>query len=73
MCFRQFGGLREGFQCGLMGFVGVFHGLAGMLVSGEVILLAVLRRGGTVRVRSHFVEFGSSIMRIVVHDGSLFG
>jgi hypothetical protein len=47
--------------------------LAGMFVSREVILLAVLRGGGTVRVRGHFVEFGSSIMRIVVHDSSFFG
>jgi hypothetical protein len=73
MGFRQFGRLRERFQRGLMGLVGVFHGLAGMFVSGEVILLAVLRGGGTVRVRGHFVEFGSSIMRIVVHHGSFSG
>jgi hypothetical protein len=65
--------LRERFQCGLVGFVGVFHCLAGMLVARKVILLAVTHGSGTVRVRGHFVEFGSSLMRIVIHDGSSCG
>jgi hypothetical protein len=73
MLLRQFGGLRKGFQCGFVRFVGVFHRSAGMFVAGEVILLIVMRRCGAVRVRCHFVEFGGSLMRIVIHDGSLFG
>ena len=73
MCLRQFGRLRESFQRGLVGLVGVFHCLAGMLVASEVILLAVMRSGGPVRVRGHFVEFGGSLVRIVVHDRSFFG
>ena len=55
-----------------MCFVGVLHRLAGMLVASEVILLAVMHGGGTVRVRGHFVKLGSSLVRIVVHDGSFF-
>src|SRR5580704_1435636 len=51
----------------------MFHRLAGMLVAGEVILLVVMRGSGTVGMRGHFVEFGSSLMRIVVHDGSFLG
>ena len=51
----------------------MLHGLAGMLVAGEVILLVVMRGSGTVGMRGHFVEFGSSLMRIVVHDGSFCG
>jgi hypothetical protein len=73
MLLRQFGGFRESLQRGLVRFVGVLHGLAGMLVAGEVILFAVVCGGGAVSVRGHFVEFGSSLMRIVVHDGSFSG
>ena len=73
MLLRQFGGLREGFQCGFVGFVGVFHRSAGMFVAGEVVLLVVMRGGGAVGMRGHFVEFGGSLMRIVIHHGSLFG
>jgi hypothetical protein len=73
MLLCQFGGFRERLQRGLMRFVGVLHGLPGMLVAGEVILFAVVCGGGTVGVRGHFVEFGGSLMRIVVHDGSCFG
>jgi hypothetical protein len=57
----------------LVGFVGVLHGLAGMLVARVVILLAVTDGGGAVGMRSHFVEFGGSLVRIVVHDGSFSG
>jgi hypothetical protein len=64
--------LRESFQRGLVRFVGVLHCLAGMLVAREVILLAVMHGGGTVGVRGHFMEFGGSLMRIVVHDASFF-
>jgi hypothetical protein len=33
----------------------------------------VMRGGGAVGMRGHFVEFGGSLMRIVIHHGSLFG
>ena len=43
-------------------------------MSGLVIFFAVVRCGGTVRVRSLFVEFGSSLVRISWHSilGSRF-
>jgi hypothetical protein len=50
----------------------MLHGLAGMLVAGEVILLVVMRGSGTVGMGGHFVKFGGSLMRIVVHDGSFW-
>jgi hypothetical protein len=65
--------LRKSFQRGLVCFVGVLHRLPGMLVASEVILLAVMHGGGAVRVRGQLVEFRSSYMRIVGHDGSFFG
>jgi hypothetical protein len=40
----------------------MFQGLLGVLVSRLVIFLFVVRRGGAVRVRREFVEFGSSLM-----------
>lgn len=39
-----------------------------MLVSGLVIFFPVVRGGDTVRVCSQFVEFGSSLVRIVWHS-----
>ena len=58
----------------LQGFTRMFQRLSGMLVSGLVIFFAVVRGGGRVRVRSHFVEFGSSLVRISWHSilGSRF-
>lgn len=44
--------------------------LSGMLVAGQVISFSVVRGGSPVRVRGEFVEFGSSLMRIVWHSVS---
>ncbi len=45
----------------------MFHRHAGLLVRGEMIAFAVPRGGDAVRVRGLFVEFCSSLMRIVWH------
>ena len=42
-----------------------------MLVPGLVIFFPVVRGSGTVRVCSEFVEFGSSLVRVVWHGVSL--
>lgn len=54
----------------LQSFVGMFQGLLGMLVSGLMIFFPVVYRGSSVRVRSEFVKFGSSLMRVVWHSVS---
>ncbi len=41
------------------------------LVSGQVILFTMVRGGGTVCVCGEFVEFGSSLVRVIWHDVSL--
>lgn len=46
----------------------MFQSLFGQLVSAQVIALGVGRGGGTVRVRGQFVEFSSSLVRIVWHS-----
>jgi len=51
-------------------FIGVLQGLLGELVSGQVILFTMVRGGGTVCVCGEFVEFGSSLVRVVWHDVS---
>jgi hypothetical protein len=51
-------------------FIGVFQGLLGKFVSGQVILFTMVRGGGTVSVCGEFVEFGSSLVRVVWHDVS---
>ena len=45
----------------------MFHSLPGLLVRAEVIAFAVPRGGDAVRVCGLFVEFRSSLMRIVWH------
>jgi hypothetical protein len=57
----------------LEGFVGVFQGLFGMLVSGLVVFFAVVRGGGAVGVGSEFVELGSSYVRFIWHGVSSLG
>jgi len=52
-------------------FIGVFQGLLGKLVSGQMILFTMVRGGGTVCVCGEFVEFGSSLVGVVWHGGSL--
>jgi hypothetical protein len=46
----------------------MFKRLLGMLVSGLVIFFPVVYGGGTVRVASEFVEFGSSLVRVIWHS-----
>ena len=46
-------------------FIGIFHGLPGVLVSGLMIFLPMVRRGGAVRVRGEFVKLGSSLVRVI--------
>lgn len=48
-------------------FIGVFQGLLGKLVSGQVILFTMVSGGGTVCVCGEFVEFGSSLVGVVWH------
>ncbi len=54
----------------LVSFFGMFHGLPGMFVSGLVVSFRVVRRGDAVRVCGEFVEFGSSLMRVIWHSVS---
>jgi hypothetical protein len=51
----------------------MLHGLLGMLVPGLVIFFPVVRGGGTMRVRSKFVELRSSLVRIIWHGISAPG
>jgi hypothetical protein len=60
-----------GFLRPLKGFIGMFQRLLGMLVSGLVIFFTVVCSGSTVRVCGEFVEFGSSLVRVVWHGVSL--
>ena len=52
----------------LESFIGMFQGLLGMLVPGLVIFFPVVCGGCTVRVRGEFVEFGSSLVRVIWHS-----
>ena len=47
--------------------IGMFKRLFGMLVSGLVIFSPVVYGGGTVRMGREFVEFGSSLVRVIWH------
>jgi len=52
----------------LQSLIGMFQSLSGMLVSRLVVFFPVLCCGGTVRMCSQFVEFGSSLVRLVWHS-----
>ena len=52
----------------LESFIGMFQGLLGMLMPGLVIFFPVVCGGGTVRVRGEFMEFGSSLVRVIWHS-----
>jgi hypothetical protein len=54
----------------LESFLGMFHCLLGMLVSGLVIFFPVVSGGSTVRVCGEFVELGSSYVRVIWHSVS---
>jgi hypothetical protein len=67
-------GLRRFAMCFLRplgSFIGVFQGLLGELVPGQVILFTIVRDGSTVCVWGEFVEFGSSLVGVVWHAVSL--
>ena len=49
-------------------FIGMFKCLFGMLVSGLVIFFPVMHGGSTVHVCGEFVEFGSSLVRVLWHS-----
>ena len=51
----------------LESFIGMFHCSHGMLVCGLVIFFPVVRGGSTVGVCGEFVEFGSSLVRVIWH------
>jgi hypothetical protein len=67
-CLRRF---AMGFLRPLKSFIGMFQRLLGMLVSGLVIFFTVVCGGSTVRVCGEFVEFGSSLVRVIWHSVSL--
>ena len=50
--------------------IGIFHGLLGMLVSGLMVFLPMVRGGGAVRVRGQFVKLGSSLVRVIWHGAA---
>lgn len=52
----------------LEGLLGVLQRLLRKLVPGQVIFFPVVRGGSAVRVRGEFVEFGSSLVRVIWHD-----
>ena len=52
----------------LESFMRMFQSLLGMLMSRLVIFLAVVRRRDAVCMRGEFVEFCSSLMRIIWHS-----
>jgi hypothetical protein len=54
----------------LRSFIRIFQRLFGKLVSGLVIFFPVVRGGSTVRVCGEFVEFGSSLVRLIWHSVS---
>ena len=65
---RGFFGLPMSIFRPLHGFTRVFQRLSGMFVPGQVIFFPVVRGGSPVRVCGEFVEFGSSLVRVVRHD-----
>jgi hypothetical protein len=57
----------------LESFIGMFQRLCGMLVSGLVIFFSMVCGGSTVRVCGEFMEFGSSLVRVIWHSLSILG
>jgi hypothetical protein len=51
-------------------FIGMLQRLLGMLMSGLVIFFPVVRGGGTMSVCGEFMEFGSSLVRVIWHSVS---
>jgi hypothetical protein len=48
--------------------IGMYKCLFGMLVSGLVIFFPVMHGGSTVHVCGEFVEFSSSLVRVLWHS-----
>lgn len=57
------------FLCPLHCLLCIFHGLFRVLVPRLVIFFPVVHSGCPVRVRRKLVEFGSSLVRIILHAG----
>jgi hypothetical protein len=55
----------------LHGFTRMFQRLFGMLVPGLVIFFPVVCGSNTVCVRSQFVKFGCSLVRVTWHDSPI--
>jgi len=51
----------------LQSFVGMFHGLFGMLMAAEMIFFAMVYGCGAVGMGRLFVKLRSSLMRIIWH------
>src|ERR1700730_2720041 len=51
----------------------LFQHLFGMLMSGLVIFFSMAYGGSTVRVCGEFMEFGSSLVRVIWHSLSVLG
>jgi len=49
---------------------GVFEGLPGMFVTGEMIFFAVMSGRNAMSVSGPFVKFRGSLMRILGHSGA---
>jgi len=54
----------------LESFIGMFHCLLGVFVSALVIFFPVVGGGSTMRVSGEFMEFGSSLVRVIWHSFS---
>jgi hypothetical protein len=52
-------------------FAGMLQCLPGMFLTGLVIFFSMVRCGTAVRVGGKFMEFGSSLVRIVWHGSFL--
>ena len=57
----------------LESFIGMFQRLFGMLMSGLVIFFSMVCCGSAVRVCGKFMEFGSSLVRVIWHRLSILG
>jgi hypothetical protein len=57
----------------LESFIGMFQRLFGMLMSRLVIFFSMAYGGSTVRVCGEFMEFGSSLVRVIWHSLSVLG
>jgi len=52
----------------MVGLIGMFQRLFRMLVSGLVVFFPMVRCRSTVRMCGEFVEFSSSLVRLIWHS-----